>query len=146
MEFTVRSMTPQDLPAVRCLAEASEYLSFLEWETNEVLIEALQTNADLSQVAQNKSTGEVVGAAFFGSTGLRAKFQHLVVSPSCRRQGIGHAMVERTIALFCQRSKVRRLVCTVRSANTQALEFWKREGFVVTSGLDGRVAFLIRDL
>ena len=142
----LRPMLRDDVSSVRALLRSLNGLAIEPWETEELMQEALTLHPELSIVAIASNSNQIVGAAFFGSTGLRAKFQHLGVAAEYQGKGIGHAMVETVIETFRKRSGVRRIVCLVYTSNKAALEFWQKAGFRLYSDLQGTVAMLSRDL
>ncbi|ANZ60752.1 hypothetical protein AYR62_14230 [Secundilactobacillus paracollinoides] len=68
--------------------------------------------------------GQVVG---FASLYRLMNFIHLLfVDPNCRKQGVGHALIE---GMRQQASGLITLKCVM--ANTEALKFYDKEGFVI---------------
>ena len=73
--------------------------------------------------------GRLVASVMAGYDGHRGWLNYLAVHPSCRRQGLGRQLVEAAEA------RLRTLGCAkinlqVRDDNTQALDFYRRIGFL----------------
>ncbi len=73
--------------------------------------------------------GRLVASVMAGYDGHRGWLNYLAVHPSCRRQGLGRQLVEEAEA------RLRTLGCAkinlqVRDDNTQALDFYRRIGFL----------------
>ena len=73
--------------------------------------------------------GRLVASVMAGYDGHRGWLNYLAVHPSCRRQGLGRKLVEEAEA------RLRTLGCAkinlqVRDDNTQALDFYRRIGFL----------------
>lgn len=141
--ITVRSMTANDIPAVRALVEATDGLGFKSWESDPVLARCLSRCDGLSQVATDKD-GALIGCVFIGE-GLMGFVHHLAVAPEARGRLAGTTMVRRGLNLLFKREHAaRRIYITVLSSNAGAQRFW--ESFGAERQADGALVLFTMDL
>ncbi len=90
MAVSYRDMAPADYEAVSRLWRRTEGIRLGDADSYEAICRYLDRNPGLSCVAEDE-TG-VVGAVLCGHDGRRAHLNHLAVSQSHRRQGVGTAL------------------------------------------------------
>jgi putative acetyltransferase len=91
VDLRLREMTPDDCEAAAAIWRESEGVRLTEVDTPEAIGRYLRRNPGLSLVAERG--GRVVGTVLGGHDGRRGYLHHLAVHPSCRRRGIGAALV-----------------------------------------------------
>ncbi|MCE0494807.1 GNAT family N-acetyltransferase [Vibrio salinus] len=93
--LTIREMDISDYDSVIKLWSDTENLSLRDADSRENIKQYLKRNSGLSFVAEWDK--EIVGAVLVGTDGRRGYLQHLAVAPEYRKQGIGQALVGKTI-------------------------------------------------
>jgi ribosomal protein S18 acetylase RimI-like enzyme len=96
MNVELATMTADDYDAVLDLWRSTENVGLSSADTRESIHAYLERNPDLSLVA--RSGGRVIGALLAGHDGRRGYLHHLAVAPEYRRQGIGTALVDASLA------------------------------------------------
>ena len=72
--------------------------------------------------------GQVVASAMVGYDGHRGWVYYLGVDPSCRRRGVGRALMAEAERLLRERG-CPKINLLVRTSNQEVIEFYKRLGF-----------------
>jgi putative acetyltransferase len=140
MSFTLTAMTIEDYDAVLALWQASAGVGLRLADEKEHIARYLARNPGLSFVAHRN--GRLVGAVLCGHDGRRGYIHHLAVAASHRRQGIGRALVERSLAGLSAIG-IRKCHLFVFQDNSEAIAFWQETGWfernelLVMSHLDG---------
>lgn len=139
MNVDVIPMTTAHLPAALRLWADAEGVEVAEGDSPEELARYLTRNPDLSTVALDPS-GAVVGAVLCGHDGRRGYVYHLSVATSYRGQGVGRAIMRRSLDGL-RRQGLPRALLLVADDNHGGHEFWLREGwedmpFAKPMGLD----------
>jgi ribosomal protein S18 acetylase RimI-like enzyme len=119
-------MTIDDYDEVYVLWQASEGIGLSAADSRAGIDQFLRRNPGLAFVARTGPT--LAGAAMVGEDGRRGYLYHLAVSPACRRQGIGRALVERCIAGLRQRG-IQKCHIFVYGDNQAGMAFWDQLGF-----------------
>lgn len=122
----IRALTAKDLPAVRKLWTQTKGIEMAEGDSLHSLRGFLRRNRGTSHLAIRN--GNVVGALLAGHDGRRGFLYHLAVDPTYRRAGIGHKLVDRSLAALKAKGIVRVLLLVARD-NRTGIEFWKRQGW-----------------
>ena len=94
-------------------------------EPNKVLDEKLKVD-DLIFVAEKR--GKLIGTVMAGYDGHRGWLYSVAVSKSCRRRGVGKALVEHTISAL-QNMGCIKVNLQIRSTNTEVIGFYTSMGF-----------------
>ena len=144
LDFQIRGMEPEDIPAIRALLERTEGITLLPSETDAVLISALNRNRAGCSVAA-RSDGALVGTCFGLHDGLRGSFRHVAVDAGCQRKGVGAALLAPGYQYF-QSEGISRIIIQVADGSSLAQAFWKGQGFRISSGTGGKVVSMTKDL
>lgn len=92
----------------------------------------LNRNPDTCFVAEND--GKLTGAIMVGNDGRRGYIYHTAVHPSCRKQGIGSALVK--VALEALKTAgISKVALVVFEKNADGNIFWEKQGFTVRTDL-----------
>ena len=125
-DVVIQEMVIEDYDKVRALWEASEGIQVSEIDSSKSIERFLRRNAGLSFVARDGD--DVVGAVLCGHDGRRGYIDHLAVSASHRRQGIGRSLVSRCL-FHLMRVGIRRWNLFVLEDNLEARKFWTHLGW-----------------
>lgn len=99
------------------------------WNIPEEDIERkLKIQPELFLVAEDE--GEILGTAMAGYDGHRGWVYYVAASPEHRRKGIGRALMERVESDLAKMG-CHKLNLQVRGSNRDAVEFYKRLGYVI---------------
>ena len=133
----IRTATPDDVPAVyrliRELAEFEQASDQLENSPEQLYVDGFGKDKLFDcLVAEDAESGEVVGISltyFRYSTwkGRCLYLEDLIVTASRRGEGIGKALLERTIE-YARESGCRSVIWQVLDWNTSAIEFYESFG------------------
>jgi len=139
MTAQIRAMIAADVVAARELWAAAEGVDVAEGDSPEELARYLGRNPGLSTVATD-TDGHLIGAVLCGHDGRRGFVYHLAVDPKYRGQGIGRAIMQRSLAGLKQ-AGLARVLLLVAADNDGGRQFWLREGwedmsFAKPMGLD----------
>ncbi len=132
-------MTAADIPAARALWADAEGIEIAEGDSPEQLVHFLERNPDLSTVAVAPD-GKLVGAVLCGHDGRRGWAYHLAVRSDRRGQGVGRAIMQRSLARL-KGQGIERALLFVAADNEPGRRFWLREGwepmpFALPMGID----------
>jgi N-acetylglutamate synthase len=122
-----RKMTLEDYPMVRELWLSVEGLHLSENDSEPSLRRFLEKNPELCWVAY--VSGKLAGTILSGHDGRWGIVRHLAVVSEWRRKGIGTKL----LSLCCETLKelwYTTIVAFIYPSNNEAIEFWKRHGFV----------------
>ena len=149
-DVLIRTMDVDDAGPISDLGRTRQDLAFCDWETPEVLRQAIAGNKGFPQITLNIKTKSIVGFVLAGHDGIRAGLHHLWVDPKFRGHGIAKVMVERAIEAFLSAPlPVRRIRIASRSTSHEAIKFWTNNGFIKTSGhsaIDQSIVSFYRDI
>lgn len=139
MTAQIRAMTADDLASARQLWANAEGIEVAEGDSPEELARYLARNPGLSTVATD-TLGQLIGAVLCGHDGRRGFIYHLAVDPKCRGQGVGRAIMQRSLAGLKQ-AGLARVLLLVAADNDGGRQFWRHEGwedmaFAKPMGLD----------
>lgn len=134
METEVRSMIIEDYPAVKALWQSIRGFGIRSIDDSaEGVARFLARNPGISVVAERG--GEIVGAILCGHDGRRGCLYHVCVKESCRRQGIGKAMV-----VFCmealKKEHINKVSLIAFTKNDVGNAFWKEIGWTKREDLN----------
>ncbi len=120
-------MIPADLDSARKLWAEAEGIEIAEGDSAEELTRYLARNPGLSTVATDDA-GNVVGAVLCGHDGRRGFVYHLAVASTHRGDGVGRAIVQRSLAGL-KDVGVSRVLLLVAAENVGGRDFWLRLGW-----------------
>jgi putative acetyltransferase len=119
-------MTIADYDAVVELWEATPGIGLSEADERSNIAAFLEHNRGLSFVAE--AGGAIAGAVLGSFDGRRGYLHHLAVAPRARREGLGRALVARSLEALAGRG-VRRCHIFVMAGNADGQRFWERVGW-----------------
>ncbi|MEA3441012.1 MAG: GNAT family N-acetyltransferase [Chloroflexota bacterium] len=126
MDVQIQEMAIGDYDEVYELWQSTDGISLGDVDTRESIARFLERNPGFSYVA--RQDGLLVGAVLTSHDGRRGYIDHLAVRESHRRQGIGRALVLRSL-YHLMRVGIRRWNLFVFEGNQDAIEFWKKIGW-----------------
>ncbi len=129
--FTIRDFHIEDYDAAYALWEASEGIGLSAADSRENIRRFLAQNPSLSFVAQPavRSAGKtIVGAVLASCDGRRGFLYHCAVARSHRGQGIGRALVTRSLAGLAALG-MRKCHIFVAADNAEGKRFWQTIGW-----------------
>ena len=121
--MVIRKMQMQDVSAI---AELEKICFSDPWSENSI---ASELNNPLSYWLVAEEKGEIAGYVGSQSVLDAADMMNLAVSPKCRQQGIGQALVSALVEHLRQ-NHVIALLLEVRVSNGPAIALYKKMGFV----------------
>lgn len=130
MSFEIREMLIADYDTVLALWQATEGVGLSAADSREAIERYLTRNPGMSFVACSTGVApcEIVGAVLAGHDGRRGYLHHLAVRPEYRKQGLGQALVERSMA--CLRAEgIDKCHLFVFTQNEIGRAFWEHSGW-----------------
>lgn len=130
MNFEIREMTIADYDAVLALWQATEGMGLSAADSREAIERYLTRNPGMSfvAVATGAEQSKVVGAVLAGHDGRRGYLHHLAVRSDWRKQGLGEALVERS--MVCLRAEgIDKCHLFVFTHNETGRAFWEHIGW-----------------
>ena len=106
-------------------------VAFTEWE-NALVDRTAERFPHWNMLALN-SNKQIAAAVLGGETLGLASISHMAVCPTIRRGGIGSTLVTQTVAHALRRTQAARVHLIVTNGNEEAIPFWARHGFGVSS-------------
>ena len=119
-------MTSGDYQAVMGLWRSTPGIGLGDADTTDGIASYLMRNPGMSFVAQ--ADAELAGAVLCGTDGRRGYLHHLAVHAAYRRQGIGRALVDRSMEAL-RAAGVRKCHIFVFADNAEGALFWERVGW-----------------
>jgi len=129
--YQLRDFGMEDYEKAYALWESSEGIGLSAADSRESIALFLKQNPGLSFVAVPASaagSAELLGAVLASCDGRRGFLYHLAVARSARGQGIGRALVERSLAALA-RAGVRKCHIFVARDNDGGKAFWEKAGW-----------------
>jgi ribosomal protein S18 acetylase RimI-like enzyme len=126
MPIQIREFSSTDVAAALELWRATPGVVLRDVDEPRPLATYLARNPGLSFVATDG--GSIVGTVLCGTDGRRGYLQHLAVSTTHRRQGIGRGLAERAVAALADVG-VDKCHLMVLAGNATAAAFWRRLGW-----------------
>jgi len=124
----IAEMMAADYEDAISLWKRCEGIGLSDADERDPLSRFLDMNPGLSFTAH--VDGALVGTCLCGTDGRRGYLYHLAVDPQARRQGIGRALVDKTLQALLDRD-IHKCHIMVYSENTLGLAFWKQTGWVL---------------
>jgi ribosomal protein S18 acetylase RimI-like enzyme len=126
MSIEIREFTPEDHAPVVRLWRATPGVVLRDTDALGPVASYLERNRGLSFVAVHGR--RIVGAVLVGTDGRRGYLQHLAVATDYRRQGLGRALVQRSLSALASLG-IDKCHLMVLIANRDAAEFWRHIGW-----------------
>ncbi len=120
-------MTHADIADARRLWASVEGVELAEGDAPEEIARYLARNSALSTVAV-ADDGRLLGAVLCGHDGRRGFVYHLAVDAAHRGEGIGRAVMQRSLNAL-KAEGVKRVLLLVSVENAGGEMFWRREGW-----------------
>ena len=139
MTYTISEMTNEDYNEAYALWQRLPGIGLSDADSSCAIGRFLDHNPGLCFVA--RQDGKMVGTCLAGSDGRRGYLYHLAVDSIVRRQGIGQALVEKTLEAL-KAEKIQKCHIMVFSNNELGLSFWQATGWKMR----GDIAILSYDL
>ena len=95
-------------------------------DTKEGIEKFLDRNPETCFVALNE--GSIVGSIMVGTDGRRGYIYHTAVSPNCRKQGVGRALVDAALSAI-KLLGINKVALVVFGRNEGGNKFWEKMGF-----------------
>jgi ribosomal protein S18 acetylase RimI-like enzyme len=121
-----RSATIDDYDAMLHLWNSTPGMGLGKADSREGIQQILERNPGMTTVAQVEQT--IVGTALCSHDGRRGFIYHLAVAAPHLKQGIGRALVERSLELFRQQG-ISRATVVVYASNKEGRQFWSNLGW-----------------
>lgn len=125
--FTARPMSLTDYDAVMALMQQTPGVSLRDADSFEATSRYLARNPGLSFVALVDDA--IVGCIMSGHDGRRGYLQHLLVSPSHRKQGIAAELVERCLATLASLGIMKSHIDVLKT-NVTGQAYWTLQGWL----------------
>ncbi len=123
--FVLKPMDESDLDPVMRIEE----LSFpCPWSKGMFLSEFNKHPYSRSYIAEEKSSGELVGYVLFSLVFEELHILNLAVHPACRRNGIGESLVSFVLGIG-RDQQTAKVLLEVRASNNSALALYQKFGF-----------------
>jgi len=122
----IREMDISDYHEVMNLWSMTEAMLLRDADSRENIRNYLSRNPGMSFVAFDN--GKVIGAILVGTDGRRGYVQHLAISSSYRRQGIGAKLISRAVEALLDVG-IAKTHLFVASENSNAKSFYEKLGW-----------------
>ena len=127
-----RNMDFSDFEAVFALWQSCEGVGLRDADSYQGIEKYLLRNPGLSFVAEQ--SGSIVATIMGGHDGKRGYIQHLAVSPSFRKAGIGARLMELCLAALKSEGILKTHI-HVFGKNKRARDFWLKRGCIERSDI-----------
>jgi putative acetyltransferase len=125
--YTLRPLTTSDYDVVYALWQKSEGMGLSDSDSREAIAAFLERNCGLSTVACSPD-GQIVGAVLCGHDGRRGYLHHLAVALSCRKRGIGRALVNECLTKLAS-LKIQKANLFLFASHAAGRTFWLKQGW-----------------
>lgn len=122
----VRALAVADISAALELWSGAEGVELTIGDQPEEVQRYLARNPEGSSAAL--IDGVLVAAVLCGHDGRRGYIYHLAVRADCRGRGLGHAVMQRSLAIL-KAAGIGRALLLVASDNEHGARFWRHEGW-----------------
>lgn len=131
--MTIRLMTAADYAQVHALWLRCTGMGLNDVDDAEAgIVRYLQRNPATCFLAEED--GCVTGAILAGHDGRRGFIYHTAVDPSCRRRGVGTALVDASLSAL-KNEGISKVALVVFSRNDAGNAFWQKQGFTLRDDL-----------
>ena len=131
--ISIREMTFRDYERVLALWRRTTGLGLSEADSYEGIVKFLERNPGLSFICE---AGELlIGTILCGHDGRRGYIYHLAVDETCRQQGIGRQLTQKSMDAL-HRSGIAKCHLFVYRDNAGAEQFYDRLGWQKRTTLD----------
>jgi len=133
LNVEIRKMTDEDLPAVLEIENLCFPATWKEEDFKHEIHENPFSNPWVIELSYEKEhLKSVVGFSIYWKTFDSATLCKIAVHPEIQHHSLGNAMMDE-IYNDCYAQKVRYITLEVRKSNQNAINFYKKHGFVQTS-------------
>jgi ribosomal protein S18 acetylase RimI-like enzyme len=122
----IREMSMADYERTMALLVDGEGVRLRAVDSKDAVERYLRRNVGLSFVAEDN--GQIVGCIMSGHDGRRGYLQHLYVSPTYRRNGIGQALVSQCLEKLKQLG-ISKAHIDILTSNQTGVKFWEKHGW-----------------
>ena len=127
INYTIRTMREEDYDRVLALWKSIRGLGLRSIDdSREGIARFIRRNPTTSIVAE--ADGRIVGTVLCGHDGREGSFYHVCVADSCRKRGIGGAMVTAAM-LALRREHINKVTLIAFQSNELGNAFWREEGW-----------------
>ncbi len=126
MIYQISEMTAADYDEAYALWQRCPGIGLSDADSRCAIERFLERNHGLCFIARMGE--QLVGTVLCGSDGRRGYLYHLAVDPSARRQGVGQALVESSLAAL-KAAGIQKCHIMVFSDNELGLAFWQASGW-----------------
>ena len=142
--ITIRLATIEDYDGIYELwnstAQSKRALNDVD-DSREGIGRYLKRNPNTCFLATHKDgTGDapqIVGVILAGHDGRRGLIHHMCVHPSCRRERLAHALLQKAEEAF-RAEGISKIFCLVFKDNEIANSFWEKQGYSLRTNLNYR--------
>jgi putative acetyltransferase len=127
MDHTISNLTMDDYEQTVAFWRNQPGISLNESDEPEPMRRFLLRNPGMSLIARNAS-GTVIAAVLCGHDGRRGYLHHLAVDAAHRRQGLGRALVERSLAKLAA-AGIPKCNIFLFNDNAEGRRFWEKLGY-----------------
>lgn len=125
--MNIRKMTLEDYELVHKLWLTCKGMGLNDLDdSKEGIKRFLERNPETCLIAEDNE--KMVGVILCGNDGRRGYIYHTAVSPDCRKNGIGTALVEKALQAL-KKIGINKVALVVFSENTNGNAFWEKLGF-----------------
>lgn len=133
MAYQISEMIKTDYAEAYSLWQRTPGMGLGDTDSSCAIGSFLERNPGLSFIA--RQDGGMVGTCLCGSDGRRGFLYHLAVVPTVRRQGIGQALVEKSLSGL-EALKISKCHIMVFSDNQLGLAFWQASGWKLRNDIE----------
>jgi len=133
MTYQISEMSKADYAEAYALWQRCAGIGLSDADSSCAIGSFLERNPRLCFIARQGTT--LVGTCLCGSDGRRGYLYHLAVDPTVRRQGIGQALVEKSLAAL-KAENIHKCHIMVFNDNELGLRFWQSSGWKLRKDIE----------
>lgn len=133
MTYQISEMSSSDYDEAYALWQRCPGIGLSDADSSCAINRFLERNPGLCFIARQE--GVMVGTCLCGNDGRRGYLYHLAVDPTARRQGIGQALVEKTLAALVAMD-IHKCHIMVFGGNELGLAFWQAGGWKIRNDIE----------